>query len=123
MPPSALLTRARVPVAGLVRSAAGRVPRAPSPSVARLRTAVTALFVLNGDVFGTWASRVPDVASGVGAGHSALGIALLCLSLGALLCMRITGALSARGPGPVRSAPRDRWPSPRRRSSLAWCRR
>jgi MFS family permease len=96
------LSRARVPVAGLVRSAATRVPRAPSPSVARLRTAVTALFVLDGAVFGSWASRVPDVAAGVGAGHSTLGIALLCLSLGALVCMQVTGALCARfGPGPV----------------------
>ncbi|MFP5369782.1 MAG: MFS transporter [Actinomycetes bacterium] len=105
MPPSVLLSRARVPVAGLVRSAAVRVPRAPSPSVARLRAAVTALFVLDGAVFGTWASRVPDVASAVGAGHSALGVALLCLSLGALVCMRMTGALCARsGAGPVSAA-------------------
>jgi MFS family permease len=102
MPTPVFLARARVPVAGLVRSAATRVPRAPSPSVARLRTAVTALFVLDGAVFGSWASRVPDVATGVGAGHSTLGIALLCLSLGALVCMQVTGALCARfGPGPV----------------------
>jgi hypothetical protein len=38
----------------------------------------------------------------VGAGHSTLGIALLCLSLGALVCMRFTGAWCARfGAGPV----------------------
>src|SRR5688500_5344143 len=99
------LSRARVPVAGLVRSAATRVRRAPWPSVARLRTAVTALFVLDGAVFGSWASRVPDVAAGVGAGHSTLGIALLCLSLGALVCMRFTGAWCARfGAGPVSAA-------------------
>jgi MFS family permease len=61
--------------------------------------------VLDGAVFGTWASRVPDVAAGVGAGHSTLGIALLCLSLGALVCMRFTGALCARfGSGPVCAA-------------------
>ena len=105
MPPSALLPRARVPVAGLVRSAAVRVPQTPPPSVARLRAAVTALFVLDGAVFGTWASRVPDVASEVGAGHGALGVALLCLSFGALVCMRMTGALCARsGAGPVSAA-------------------
>jgi MFS family permease len=77
----------------------------PPPSVARLRTVVTALFVLDGAVFGSWAARVPDVAAGVGAGHSTLGVALLCLSLGALVCMRFTGAWCARfGAGPVSAA-------------------
>jgi MFS family permease len=96
--PSAL-PRARMPVPGRVRSAATRVP---PPSVARLRAAVTALFVLDGAVFGSWAARVPDVAATVGAGHSTLGVALLCLSLGALVCMRSTGGWCARfGAGPV----------------------
>jgi hypothetical protein len=93
------LSRARTPVGDLVRSAGFR---APSPSVSRLRAAVTALFVLDGAVFGSWAARVPDVAARVGAGHSTLGIALLCLSLGALVCMRFTGGWCARfGAGPV----------------------
>src|SRR4051794_3445826 len=88
-----LLTRAREPVADLLRSTANR---APQPSTGRLRTAVTALFVLDGAVFGSWAARVPDVAARVGASHSTLGVALLCLSLGALVCMRVTGAWCAR---------------------------
>jgi MFS family permease len=93
------LSRARNPVRDLVRSAGTRMT---PPSVARLRSAVTALFVLDGAVFGSWAARVPDVAAGVGAGHSTLGLALLCLSLGALVCMRVTGAWCARfGAGPV----------------------
>src|SRR4029453_9693447 len=93
------LPRPRVPVAGLVRSVGSRVP---PPSVARLRAAGTALFVLDGAVFGSWAARVAGGAARVGAGHSTLGIALLCLSLGALVCMRFTGAWCARfGPGPV----------------------
>src|SRR4051812_43431882 len=76
--------------------------RVPAPSTNRLRAAVTALFVLDGAVFGSWAARVPDVAAGVGAGHSTLGLALLCLSLGALVSMRVTGAWCARfGAGPV----------------------
>src|SRR3954452_24894333 len=91
-----------MPVSGLVRSVGTRVP---PPSVARLRAAVTALFVLDGAVFGSWAARVPDVAARVGAGHSTLGIALLCLSLGALVCMRFTGAWCTRfGAGPVSAA-------------------
>src|SRR4051794_17760533 len=76
--------------------------RVQAPSVARLRAAVTALFVLDGAVFGAWASRVPDVAAIVHADHTALGVALLCLSLGALACMQVTGALCPRfGAGPV----------------------
>src|SRR5436305_1549298 len=47
MTTSSLLSRARVPVADLVRST---VNRAPEPSTQRLRTAVTALFVLGGAV-------------------------------------------------------------------------
>ncbi|MCU1668161.1 MAG: major facilitator superfamily 1 [Blastococcus sp.] len=106
MPTPPFLTRARVPVPGLVRTVVTRVPaRVPPASVGRLRAAVTALFVLDGAVFGSWASRVPDVAARVGAGHSALGVALLCLSLGALVCMRLTGSLCARfGAGPVSAA-------------------
>lgn len=93
--------RAREPVAGLVRSAAGR---APLPSLSRLRVAVCALFGLDGFIFGSWAARVPGVSAQVGADHTALGVALLCLSLGALACMQLTGALAARlGAGLVAS--------------------
>jgi MFS family permease len=77
----------------------------PGPSSGRLRVAVAALFVLDGFVFGSWAARVPGVAAQVGATHSALGIALLCLSAGALVCMGATGRWAARwGSGPVSAA-------------------
>src|SRR5215210_2716161 len=79
--------------------------RLPDPSVERLRVAVAALFVLDGVVFGSWAARVPAVAAQVGASHSALGAALLCLSIGALACMHATGRWAARfGSGPVSAA-------------------
>jgi MFS family permease len=68
----------------------------PDPSPSRLRAAVAVLFALDGLVFGSWAARVPDVSAATGAGHTALGVALLCLSLGALACMQLTGALCAR---------------------------
>ncbi|RBY78953.1 MFS transporter [Geodermatophilus sp. TF02-6] len=67
----------------------------PGP-LRRLRVAVAVLFALDGFVFGTWAARIPDVSARVGASHGALGIAVLCLSLGALACMQVTGALAAR---------------------------
>jgi MFS family permease len=69
---------------------------AASPTLSRLRAAVAVLFALDGFVFGSWAARVPDVSAATGAGHTALGVALLCLSLGALACMHLTGKLCAR---------------------------
>jgi MFS family permease len=57
---------------------------------------VTALFTLDGFIFGSWAARVPDVANQVAASHAALGGALLCVSLGALATMQLTGALCTR---------------------------
>jgi MFS family permease len=95
------LRRARTPRA-VLRDTRHRLP---DPSVDRLRVAVAALFVLDGVVFGSWAARVPAVATQVGATHSALGVALLCLSAGALVSMSVTGRWAARwGSGPVSAA-------------------
>src|SRR3954466_8224374 len=77
--------------------------RPSPPSLSRLRAAVAVLFALDGFVFGSWAARVPDVSATTGADHTALGVALLCLSLGELACMQATAALSARL-GSVRTA-------------------
>ena len=79
----------------MLASVLSHVPSSP-PSLARLRTAVAVLFALDGFVFGSWAARVPDVSTATGAGHTSLGVALLCLSLGALACMQLTGALCTR---------------------------
>ncbi|GAA4695519.1 hypothetical protein GCM10023215_36640 [Pseudonocardia yuanmonensis] len=65
-------------------------------SFRRLRTAVTALFAFDGAVFGSWAARIPDVTAQVGATHATLGVALLCVSLGALASMQLTGVLAGR---------------------------
>jgi MFS family permease len=101
MYPSLSLRRARTPRA-VLRDTRSRLP---DPSVDRLRVAVAALFVLDGVVFGSWAARVPAVAEQVGATHSALGVALLCLSVGALVSMSATGRTAARwGSGPVSAA-------------------
>jgi MFS family permease len=83
------------------RSSSASSPVLPAP-LQRLRVAVAILFAMDGFVFGTWAARIPDVSAQVGASHSALGVAVLFMSLGALACMQLTGALSARlGPGRV----------------------
>lgn len=74
------------------------------PSRRRLLAAVTALFVFDGAVFGSWAARIPDVSERVGLSPTALGVALLCISVGALASMQLAGALCARlGAGLVAS--------------------
>lgn len=73
-----------------------------SSPLRRLHLAVVALFVLDGALFGSWASRIPDVSAQVGATPASLGSALFCISLGALISMQLTGVLCARlGPGRV----------------------
>ncbi|MFD7906836.1 MFS transporter [Kitasatospora sp. NPDC059747] len=76
-------------------------PRTDSPwSPARL--ALTAFFAVDGFLFATWVVRIPDVRSQVNASHSALGLALLCLSIGAVLTMPVVGRLCLRyGSRPV----------------------
>jgi MFS family permease len=74
----------------------------PSPvrdrreSLVAARRAVGTVFALNGFLFAGWAVRLPDVSDRVHASHAALGVALLCVSLGALATMRVTGALCER---------------------------
>jgi predicted MFS family arabinose efflux permease len=81
-----------------------RQRRASVPSRTRLLTAVAALFAFDGAVFGSWAARIPDVTAQVGASHTTLGLALLCVSVGALASMQLAGALCARlGAGLVAS--------------------
>ncbi|SDG19659.1 Predicted arabinose efflux permease, MFS family [Lentzea fradiae] len=56
------------------------------------RLATFVVFLLNGGVFGTWASRVPALADQVGAEVGALGLALLGASIG----LAVTAPLAAR---------------------------
>jgi MFS family permease len=60
------------------------------------RRAVFVIFALNGFAFASWAVRIPDISHRVGASHAVLGVALLCVSLGALATMRSTGAVCER---------------------------
>jgi hypothetical protein len=80
-------------------------PPGHGPAVApdrAVRVAITMTFILSGFVTASWAVRIPDISTRVGADHAALGGALLCVSLGALATMRLAGALCERvGPGLV----------------------
>ncbi|MGX7827350.1 MFS transporter [Actinokineospora sp. 24-640] len=58
--------------------------------------AVLSFFALNGVVFGSWASRVPALASQIGAAEGALGLALLGGSIGMIAAATVTGRLTAR---------------------------
>ncbi|MFE4974602.1 MFS transporter [Kitasatospora sp. NPDC056651] len=66
------------------------------------RVALTAFFAIDGFLFAAWVVRIPDVRSQVSASHSTLGLALLCLSIGAVLTMPLIGRLCLRyGSRPV----------------------
>lgn len=58
--------------------------------------AVGAVFALNGAVFGSWVARVPDAADRTGSSKAELGLALLCIAIGAVIAMPLTGRLCAR---------------------------
>ncbi|MGW4383937.1 MFS transporter [Kitasatospora sp. NPDC004531] len=74
--------------------------RRTSWSAARL--ALTAFFTVDGFLFAAWVVRIPDVRAQVAASHSALGLALLCVSAGAVATMAVVGRLCLRfGSRPV----------------------
>jgi MFS family permease len=60
------------------------------------RGAVTAIFFLNGLVFGSWAARIPAVRDHVGLSDGELGIALACGAIGSILAMPVAGGFAAR---------------------------
>ncbi|MEW2447011.1 MFS transporter [Streptomyces parvulus] len=68
----------------------------------RLRVALTAFFALDGFVFAGWVVRIPAIKEQTGASASALGLALLGVSAGAVVTMTLTGRLVRRyGSHPV----------------------
>ena len=60
------------------------------------RGAVTAVFFLNGLIFGSWAARIPAVRDHVGLSDGELGIALACGAIGSIVAMPIAGGRAAR---------------------------
>jgi MFS family permease len=61
-----------------------------------VRAAATAFFAVDGFAFASWAVRIPAVKAATHASPSALGLALLGLSGGAVATMTISGALCRR---------------------------
>ena len=71
----------------------GLVPRG---SLGRSRVALCAVFAAHGFIYASWAVRVPAVKQQTGASSAALGLALLCMSAGAVATMLVAGALCRR---------------------------
>ncbi|MFF3491900.1 MFS transporter [Streptomyces sp. NPDC002795] len=83
-----------MPLLNKLRCVSADDPRAAS--LARLRLALTAFFALDGFVFAGWVVRIPAVKEQTGASASALGLALLGVSAGAVITMMLTGRLCRR---------------------------
>ncbi|MEU9185549.1 MFS transporter [Streptomyces sp. NPDC048484] len=78
------------------------VPGGHSSDLTRLRIALTVFFALDGFVFAGWVVRIPAIKEQTGASASALGLALLGVSAGAVITMMLTGRLCRRyGSHPV----------------------
>ncbi len=104
-PPSALLRPASahpyaefVPQLNKLRTALPGGPGGDTapPSSARLRTALTVFFALDGFLFAGWVVRIPAIKQQTGASASTLGLALLGVSAGAVITMMLTGRLCRR---------------------------
>lgn len=55
-----------------------------------IRSAVC-YFFLNGFLFGVWASRIPTIRDKLSLGEQELGLLLLCMGVGAVMAMALTG--------------------------------
>ncbi|MBC9725461.1 MFS transporter [Streptomyces sp. TRM68367] len=74
----------------------------PDSALTPLRIALTVFFALDGFIFAGWVVRIPAVKEQTGASASALGLALLGVSAGAVVTMMLTGRLCRRyGSHPV----------------------
>ncbi|MEU8518937.1 MFS transporter [Streptomyces sp. NBC_01216] len=67
-----------------------------SPSLSRLRSALTLFFALDGFLFAGWVVRIPAVKQQTGSSAGDLGLALLGVSAGAVVTMTLTGRLCRR---------------------------
>ncbi|MCP2312259.1 MFS transporter [Kitasatospora paracochleata] len=89
-------TRARIVGRTVTRSDAPTHPLGRSSSWSAARIALTAFFAVDGFLFAAWVVRIPDIRAQVAASHSALGLALLCISAGAVATMAPIGRLCVR---------------------------
>jgi len=68
----------------------------------RARVAITAAFIINGSIAGSFYSRVADIKQQLNLSNSALGFSLFAISIGVLVGLGFSGRQSAkRGSAPV----------------------
>lgn len=68
----------------------------------RARIAITTAFIINGSMAGTFYSRVADIKADIDLSNSALGFALLIISIGVLLGIGFSGKQTAKsGSAPI----------------------
>lgn len=60
------------------------------------RLAVYAVFAANGAMYGSWASRIPQVKAELGMSAAVLGVVLLAPAIGSLVAMPFAGGLASR---------------------------
>jgi MFS family permease len=65
----------------------------------RARLGVSVLFFVNGALFASWVTRVPDVRDRIDAGEAELGLALLGIAAGSMVAMPLAGRLCERRGG------------------------
>jgi MFS family permease len=65
-------------------------------SLIQARKAVLSIFFINGLILGSWIPHIPLVQEKLGIGEGLLGLALLCMALGAVVFMPLSGIWSAR---------------------------
>lgn len=74
----------------------GLVPLSANPSPLQSRNAVVAAFALNGFLFASLVSRLPDIRSSLDLSNSDLGLLLLAESVGSLIMLPFSGRLIER---------------------------
>ena len=62
----------------------------------RAKVAVMTFFFINGALFGSWVSRIPEVRADIGISKGVLGTVLLGLAVGAVMGLPIAGAAVSR---------------------------
>ena len=76
-------------------------PTSTAVPTERARVAVAVAFVVNGFAFASWISRVPAARDALGLSSAGLGLLLLCLAVGSVVALPLTGPVVHRI-GPAR---------------------
>jgi MFS family permease len=64
--------------------------------LSRVRAAISAVFLINGLQFSSWAARIPGVKERAGLSDARLGVALAAMAVGTFVALPISAAMMAR---------------------------